>query len=491
MPSPPDSHGTLDPDDWNAFRVLAHRMVDDTLDHLAGLPDDPAWRPMPAKVRAAFKTSVPLDGEGEEAAYEAYLRLVRPYPNGNLHPRFYGWVQGNGTALGAMADFLGAALNPHMAGFDQAPALVEREVIRWLAGVMGFPTGTGGLLVTGGTMANVLGLAVARHARAGFDVRAEGLAAGPQLAVYGSEQTHGWARTAVELLGLGDHAFRRVRADLQDRVDVGAMRTAIRSDREAGIRPVCIMGTAGTVNTGASDDLAVLADLAAEEDLWFHVDGAFGAWAHASDRLRPLVAGLARADSLAFDLHKWGSMPFECACVLVRNDAALEAAFAAPAAYLAPSERGVIAGGLPFADRGVDLTRGFKALKVWMSLRAYGLRRFVAAVERNVDQAHRLAALVDTHPDLERMAEAPMNVVCFRVRPSGTALSESSLDTLNAETLLRLQERGLAVPSSTTLGGRFAIRACFVGHRTTEADVERLVADAVRVGLEVAGEVAD
>ncbi len=239
------------------------------------------------------------------------------------------------------------------------------------------------------------------------------------------------------------------------------------------------------MNTGASDDLGALADLAAEEGLWFHVDGAFGAWAAASDRLRGQVAGMERADSLAVDLHKWGSVPFESACVLVRDAATHRAAFASSADYLRGADRGVMAAGLPFADRGVDLTRGFKALKVWMMLRAYGLGRLVAAVEQNVDQAKRLAALVDGHGELERLAPAPLNVVCFRVRPAGGTLDAEARDVLNEEVLLRLQESGIAVPSSTRIGGRYALRACFVGHRTRMEDVDRLVEVVVVIGREV------
>lgn len=477
---------SLDPSNWDDFRRLAHQMVDHTLDHLQGLSDTPAWQAMPDEVAASFQAPLPLSGEGEEAAYHAFLERVRPYPSGNLHPRFFGWVQGNGTAFAALCDMLASALNAHLAGFNHAPKLVEMEVLRWLAEAMGFPDDASGLLVTGGSMANTLGLATALRTKAPFDTRADGLRAGPELTVYGSDETHGWARKAVELLGLGDRAFRRVPSGADFRVDVAAMRAAIQEDRAAGRVPFCIMGTAGTVNTGASDDLEALADLAAEEDLWFHVDGAFGAWAWTSEALRPQVAGMDRADSLAFDVHKWGSMPFDCACVLVRDAEAHLRAFAAPAEYLTPYERGVIAGGLPFADRGVDLTRGFKALKVWMSLKAYGMNRFVEAVERNVEHAQHLAGRIDGHADLERLAPAPLNIVCFRYRPSRGALVEAELDDLNREILLQLQEQGIAVPSSTRLGGRYAIRAAFVGHRTTMEDVNTLVEGVLRLGREVA-----
>ena len=382
----PTSEETLDPRDWNAFRSLAHRMVDDSLDFLMDLGNQPAWQPMPDEVRDGFNEPLPVEGTGEEAAYAAFVERVLPYSNGNRHPRFWGWVQGNGTPLGMMADMLAAAMNPHMAGFNQAPALVEKQVIRWLAEAMGFPVGASGLLVSGGTMANLVGLAVARHTQAGFDVRRQGLGPYPRMMVYGSTETHDWARKACELLGLGSESLRLIPVDAQHRILVPVLREAVRSDRTAGRRPICVIGTAGTVNAGAVDDLDALADFCATEDLWFHVDGAFGALARLSGELRPLVRGIERADSLGFDLHKWGSLPFEVACVLIREVELHEATFQSRPPYLGESDRGVLAGGLPFADRGVELTRGFKALKVWMSLKAFGVAALGRMVEQNVRQ---------------------------------------------------------------------------------------------------------
>jgi aromatic-L-amino-acid decarboxylase len=479
---------TLDPSDWSAFRTLAHRMVDDMLTHLESLHEQPAWREMPKEVRDSFRSPVPRTGAGDEAAYTAFVERVMPYTSGNHHPRFWGWVQGQGTPLGMMADMLAAGINPHMAGFNQAPALVEHEVIRWLAELLGMPAGTSGLLVSGGTMASTLGLAVARHAgaqRAGFDVREEGLQGDhPRLVFYGSTETHNWARKATELLGLGHAAFRRVPVDAEYRIDVEALARMVHEDRAAGLFPFCVVGTAGTVNTGATDDLTTLADLCEREQLWFHVDGAFGALAYLSPALRPIVAGLERADSIGFDLHKWGSLPFECACVLVRDSEMHRAAFASTASYIAPAERGVIAGGLPFAERGLELTRGFKALKVWMSLSAHGSDALAAVIEQNVRQAHDLARRVMAHAELELLAPVPLNVVCFRFVAPG--LSDARLNAVNEEILLRLQERGIAVPSGTTLGGRFAIRVANVNHRSLDSDFTGLVDAVVEIGGEVA-----
>jgi glutamate/tyrosine decarboxylase-like PLP-dependent enzyme len=492
------TEATLDPrtrEEWAEFGALAHRMVDDMLGHLASLPDLPAWRAMPDEVRASLTGApVPREGAGAEAAYAEFVRDVLPYPNGNLHPRFFGWVQGNGTPMGMMAEMLAAGLNPHLAGFDQAPALVEHRVVAWLGELMGMP-GASGLLVTGGTLANTLALSVARFAQAraaGHDVRARGVQAWPGEAppppfvFYGSSETHGWARKAAELLGLGDRAFRRVPAEARQRIDLAALEAAVAADRAAGLTPFCVVGTAGTVNTGASDDLAALADFAGREGLWFHVDGAFGALAYLSDALRPQVAGLERADSVGFDLHKWGSLPFECACLLVRDGDAHRDAFAAPASYLAAASRGPAAGGLPFADRGLDLTRGFKALKVWMQWKADGVDRLVRVIEQNVAQTRHLAGRVEAHPSLELMAPAPLNVACFRFVAAG--LDDDALDAVNGEILVRMQERGIAVPSSTRLGGRFALRVANVNHRARTADLDAVVDATVALGRDLLAE---
>ena len=475
---------TLDPSDWAAFRALAHRMVDDSLDHLVSLRERPVWQPVPDASRRALDEPLPRAGQGAEAAYDAFVAHVLPYSNGNRHPRFFGWAQGNGTPLGMMADMLAAGMNPHVAGFAQAPALVEEQVLRWLIEVMGFPPAASGVLVLGGSMAGLLGLAVARHARAGFEVGAEGLAGGPRLCVYASQAAHHWVTKAVELLGLGRAGLRRIATDPADRVDLSDLRAQIAADRGAGRRPICVVGTAGTVGTGAIDDLEALADLCAREGLWLHVDGAFGALARLSRRLAPLVRGIERADSLAFDLHKWMYQPFDVACVLVRDAELHRAAFAASASYVAPLERGVSAGGLPFADRGVDLTRSFRALKVWLALKAHGVDAIAAVIEQNVEQARALARRIAAEPELELLAEVVLSVVCFRFRRPG--LAEPGLDALNQELLLRVQESGLAVPSSARVRGRFALRCAFFNHRTRPEDLDLLVDAVLRAGRALA-----
>jgi aromatic-L-amino-acid decarboxylase len=476
---------TLDPQDWQALRDLGHEMLDDMLDYLAEVRERPVWQPAPQEVRQQFKQPLPLEPHAPEQIYEQFKNTVLAYPAGNIHPRFWGWVMGTGTPMGMLAEMLAAGANPNLGGGDHAAAWMESQVLNWCKEMMGFPQEASGLLVSGGSMANLVGLTVARNTKAGFDIRTNGLENAPKpLRMYGSVEMHSSIQKAVELLGLGSQALRQIPVDDQYQIDVEALEKAIAQDRQAGYQPVCVIGNAGTVNTGAFDDLQRLADVCQREDLWFHVDGAFGALSVLSPELEPLVAGMQRADSLAFDMHKWMYLPFEIGCTLVRREEDQRRAFSLTPDYLTHATRGLAAGKTWFSDYGVQLSRGFRALKAWMSIKENGIHKYGRVIQQNVDQAHYLAAQVDDHPELERLAPVPLNIVCFRYVLPGK--QDEAINALNQELLLRLHESGVAVPSYTNLNGKYALRAAITNHRSRREDFDLLVEHVVRLGRELA-----
>lgn len=471
---------TLDPVDWDESRRLGRAMVDDMIDYLSSVGDRPAWQAVPAQTKASLVEQLPVDGAPLGDVYAAFKEHILPYPTGNLHPGFFGWVMGNGTVTGMLADMLASGMNAHGAGYDQSARLVEQQVIAWFAEMFGFPKDASGVLVSGGTMANLNALTVARNEKAGYDIREHGLqhAGAPKLTVYGGAETHSWVLKACELMGLGRSAFRKVPVTKDFMIDLDACRAIIREDVNDGMKPFCLVASAGTVNTGAIDDIAALRTIADEFGLWLHIDGAFGSLAALSPASRHLVEAQAAADSIAFDLHKWGYMPYDVGCVLVRHPLAQTATFAQSPSYLSPTSRGVAVEGTYFADRGLQLSRSFRALKVWMSLKEQGVAKIGRVIQQNIDQARYFAGLVEAAGELELAAPVALNIVCFRYAdPDATA---ETLDRMNEEILLRIQESGTAVPSHTRLDGKFVIRVCITNHRTRKAHLDRLVADVLR-----------
>jgi len=456
----------LDPADWSELRVLGHRMLDDVFDDLAGVRPGPVWRPMPGSVRDAWGDALPRTGTSPATVYNAYRQLIAPYGVGNRHPQFLGWVHGGGTAVGMLAEMLAAGLNANCGGRDHAPIACERQVVRWAAEMLGLPLTSSGLVLTGTSMANLVAVLVARTAALGPDVRQAGNG-GARLVGYASAGVHLCVARALDMAGIGSDALRLVAVDAAGRMDIAALGACIAADRAAGWMPFLVVGTAGSVDTGAIDDLASIAEVCAAQRLWFHVDAAFGAVAMLSPVLRPLFAGMESADSVAFDFHKWVQVPYDAGCIVVRDAAAHRAAFARVAAYLQRDQRGLAAGEPWPVDLGPELSRSFRALKVWMTLKTYGADRIGQVAEHCCALARQLAAAIDAEPRLERVAPVALNIVCFRYA--------SNDDAFQAAIAADLQEAGDVVLSTTAIEGRTALRAAFVNHRTESDDVAAVI----------------
>jgi aromatic-L-amino-acid/L-tryptophan decarboxylase len=467
---------TLDPQNWDDLRAQGHRMLDDMIDYIADIRKRPVWRPIPDEVRARFRTELPQGPGDLGEIYREYSDFIAPYATGNVHPGFMGWVHGGGTAIGMLAEMLAGGLNANLGGRDHVPIEVERQITEWTRTMLGFPSGASGIFVTGTSMANLMAVWVARTATLGQDARRHGVGGeGALLTAYTSTAAHGCISKAMDLAGFGSDALRSMPVDGSHRVDVAAMRAQIKRDREIGLRPFLVIGSAGTVNVGAIDDIEALSALCREEQLWFHVDGAYGALGVLAPALAPRLAGLQNADSVALDFHKWGQVPYDAGFLLVRDGERHRDAFAAPAVYLRRETRGLAAGSPWPCDLGPDLSRGFRALKTWFTLKAYGTEKLGAMIERTCALARYLEARVSAEPRLELLAPAQLNIVCFRFRAD-------EADDINRAIVADIQEAGIAVPSTTTLDGKLAIRAAIVNHRTDVGDLDALVAAVLEFG---------
>ena len=469
----------LDPQDWNAMRAMAHQMMDDAMDYLQHVGDRPVWEATPQSTKTLAKGRLPQEGSPVEEIYDDFKQHIMPYTKGNIHPRFFAWVQGTGTPLGVLADMWASTMNPNAAIGDHAAMYIDQQVIGWCKEMMGFPETASGILLSGGSIANITGITVARNA---FDakVRAEGLTSlsGP-MTMYGSTETHSCLQKAAEVNGIGAAGFRKIEVDESYRIKLDVLEKTILDDKAAGKIPFCIIGNVGTVNTGATDNLDALADLAQKHNLWLHIDGAFGALAKLVPAYQAELKAIERADSIAFDLHKWMYMPYEVGCTLIKDAQAHRNAYGLQPSYLLSHERGLAAGPDPITNYGMELSRGFKALKVWMSIREHGIQKYARLIEQNIQQAFYLGELVEQEPLLELMAPVTMNIACFRFKAD---LPKEALNTLNKEILMQLHEKGIAAPSYTMLAGHYCIRACIVNHRTQRSDLEAMVAGVVEIG---------
>ena len=452
---------------WDS-RALGHAMLDDMCDHLASRATRPVWTPPPAASRALFQAPLPWAPTSLEDCYAQFVEHVLPYDSGNAHPGFMGWAQGGGTVVGMLADLLASGMNANLGGRDHMPIAVELQVADWMRQTFGYPEGASGLFTTGASQANFLAVLIARAQALGAETRDMGLGPrGMRLRAYASAGVHGCLPRALDMAGLGARALRLIPQGPDHRIDLNALRLEIARDRAAGDIPFLVVGSAGTVDVGALDDLAGLADIARAESLWFHVDGALGALAVLSPELAPSLRGLERSDSLAFDFHKWGQVPYDAGFLLVRDGALHKATFASKEAYLTRAEQGLAGGDWWPCDYGMDLSRSFRALKVWFTLKTYGLTALGQAIKRTCDLAQELGERIRTDPDLHLAAPVSLNVVCFEHRTGRH----------NERIVSDLQLRGRVAPSLTRLSGRPVIRAAILNHRTRLCDIEALLSE--------------
>ena len=477
-PLRPEASETLDPKNWDELRAQAHRMLDDMIDYIASVRDRPVWQPIPDAVRARFREQLPREASDLGEVYRTFADFVAPYATGNVHPGFMGWVHGGGSAVGMLAEMLAAGLNANLGGRDHVPIEVERQVVQWMREMFAFPKTASGIFVTGTSMANLMAVLVARTAALGKLARQQGIGNdGGLLTAYTSKAAHGCISKAMDIAGFGSDALRCIGVDQSHRIDLASLRAQIARDREVGFKPFLVVGSAGTVDIGAIDELGELAALCAEENIWFHVDGAFGALGILSPALAPLLSGIERADSIALDFHKWGQVPYDAGFLLVRDGERHRDAFAAPAAYLRRETRG-LAGGSPWpCDLGPDLSRGFRALKTWFTLKTYGTEKLGAIITRSCALAGYLEARILAEPRLELLAPVNLNIVCFRYRCEDA-------DKVNGEIVVDIQESGIAAPSTTVLDGRLAIRAAIVNHRTDVGDIDAMIAAVLEFGAQ-------
>jgi len=472
---------TLDPEDWEKMRELGHRMLDDMMSFLQNIRSHPFQYPTEEAINAIL-TPLTEEGEGEEKVYDIFLKNILPYTGLVIKPQFWGYVLGTGSPYGMLTQMLISGLNY----FDEqflSSRYANQQAINWIKTMLDYPEDAGGIFVGSGSEANFTGLAVARNAKSEVNMKTQGMQClDRRMTLYCSEETHHCLDRSVELLGLGNEALRWLPTDDECRIKLDALCKAIKEDRQQNHRPFCVIGNAGTVNSGAFDDLNALADLCVKEGLWFHVDGAFGAWVKLSRTHRHLADGLERADSVAVDLHKWMNMPYTIGCTLVKDRVAHFSTFVYghDAEYLKTLkeiDEDVL--GNP-TNLSLDLSRPAYGVKAYMLLRAYGKEKYCRLIQQNIDQISYLADLIEREPNMEVTVNVASNIVCFRYIDE--RVSELDLEKLNRLILGDMFQINFGMISDTTIKGKYLLRACNVNHRTRRQDFNWLVEEIKKSG---------
>jgi glutamate/tyrosine decarboxylase-like PLP-dependent enzyme len=456
------------------------------VEYLQHVGERKPWAPIPKRVKEEFEKPLPHSSANIFDVYDEFKQNILPYPGGNIHPKHFAWVQGTGTPMGAFADLLAGVMNNNATIADQSALYVDRQVINWCKELLNYPAAGSGILVSGGSVANITGLIVARNTIVSNSKNSGIYAAKAKLTAYCSAETHNCIAKAAEVIGIGNEQLRKIPVNDNYEIDIEALKIKIKEDRANCFIPFCIIGNAGTVNTGAIDPLDELLQVARDEKIWLHIDGAFGALAKLVPAYKTRLKAIEEADSVAFDLHKWMYMQYEVGCVLFKNATTHRNAFANPVNYLTAHDRGLAAGPETISNHGMELSRGFKALKVWMSLKEHGADKYAAMIAQNIDQANYLGELISRQSELELMTDVTMNIVCYRFNPGN--LDDEQLNVLNKELLMRMHEQGVAAPSSTILSGKYAIRVAIVNHRTRRHHLNEMVEGTIEIGRILAKE---
>ena len=472
-------------------------MLDDMLDYIEKIRERPVWQTIPGDIRAKFQESLPQQASELAQVHQRFMHEVLPYAVGNSHPGFMGWVQGGGTPVGMLADMLAAGLNANLGGRDQMPIEVEKQVTQWMRELFQFPESASGLFVTGTSIANFIAVLVARTKALGVASRRQGLAASShKLVAYTSVGAHACVSQAIDMAGIGIDALRLIPVDANFEMQIHELEEAIAADRAAGYTPFLIAGTAGTVDVGALDNLDALADIAQKHQLWFHIDGAYGALAMLSKTIAPRLKGIERADSIAFDFHKWAQVQYDAGYILVRDGQAHFDTFATPTSYLKRETRGIAAGERWPCDFGPDLSRSFRALKAWFTIQVYGAEQLGNMISHTCELAQYLKQRILQDSRLELLAPVNLNIVCFRYRLDANSNSNSNsncqltIDELNRDIVFALHESGIAAPSTTSVNGELAIRAALVNHRTNRQDIDNMLNAVIEFGGQLSGSIS-
>ncbi len=474
---------SLDPNDWSEMRELGHEMVDDMVNFLKNIYEQPSWKEIPQEVKNHFEKDIPKYPLEAKEVYNEFKRFILPYPKGNIHPRFWAWVQGTGTLTGAFSEMLAATMNPNVTIGEHSAMYVDKQVVKWCKQMLNYPETASGILLSGGSMANITGLTVARNFYIN-SIREKGIQkTEKQLVLYCSQETHSCITKAAEIIGLGNKSIRQIECNANFQINIKCLLKQLELDLKNGLKPFCIVATTGTVNTGAIDPLEDIYHICKEYGLWLHIDGAYGALAKLDPKFKHKLKYIEFADSVAFDLHKWLHIPYELGCLLIKNSKAHRDTFSSTPNYLLQTEKG-LAGGLDSINNyGFELSRSFKALKVWMCLKEFGLNKYRKLIAKNIEQAVYLGNKVIEHDQLELMTPVTMSVVCFQY--VNESLNKELTDKINQEIIIQLQENGIASPSSTILWGKYCIRVCIVNHKTKKNDLDEFIFWIIKTGNKI------